>query len=470
MLEGQIRMQKTWLILLCVGIFYTQSYAEPNTTKELSPADIIHRAVKSGKIVCHLTEPNEIKALLGEPQKESWDNDGAMRWLIMHFPAVEVHFSRFRIYKDDPLTLRSIIVRGEKVNIKGEGPPTLKNVNDLKKLNDLHDVSLQNLDLTDQGDYLKKMDFYTSTLWPPSNKLPPGFNPQKLLEEGKNPGLGVRSLHEEGITGEGVVIAIFDQPLLLGHEEYASRLIRYDATRTYGRYDDAIGNWLKLQMHGPPVVGIAVGKTCGVAPGAFVFYYAGKSTVAHKDQADWIDEIIKYNKTIKSSEDSYPIQIRVISISANPGQAENNEAFLKARKRALDAGILVLTTKFLDYGGMTLIEGKDPDNPENYKGGGSNSELRIPTRNKTIASYRGINTYRYSRGLAESWAPPYIAGLAALAFQVNPDLQPQTIVEQLVKTATPTKAGPVVNPPGFIEAIKNISKATADKAEQSNKK
>jgi subtilisin family serine protease len=400
-------------------------------------------AVKSGKIVCHLTEPNEIKAILGEPQGENWDNDGAMRRLTMYFPTVEIHFSKFRMYKDDPLTLRSIIVRGTKIDIGGEGPPALRNVNDLRKLDDLHDISLKDLDLTDQGDYLKKMDFYTSTLWPPSNKLPPGFDPQKLLEEGKNPGLGIRSLHGQGINGKGIGIAILDQPLLLGHEEYTSRLIRYDATRTYGRYDDAIGNWLKLKMHGPPVVGIAVGKTCGVAPGAFVFYYAGRRTDVHEDQADWINEIINYNRTAEYSQ-----RIRVISISANPESASNNDAFLKARK----------TTQFLPYSGLTLIEGKDPDKPESYKGGGPDDVLLIPTRNKTIASYRGINTYRYSRGLAESWAPPYIAGLAALAFQVNPDLQPQTIVEQLVKTATHTEAGPVVNPRGFIESVKRLNK------------
>jgi hypothetical protein len=385
-----------------------------------SRVNALLEAVKSGKIAYKLTEPNEIKAWLGEPQKEEWDNDGAMRWLIMRYPAVEIHFSKFRIYKDDSLTLRSIIVRGIKIDIGDKGPPALRDANDLRKVDNLHDISLKDLDLTDYYDYLKNMEFDTTTVWPPSNKLPTGFNPHKLLEDGKNPGLGIRSLHEQGINGRGVGIAIFDQPLLLGHEEYSSRLIRYDATRTHGRYDDALGNWLKLQMHGPPVVGIAVGKTCGVAPRAFVFYYAGKTTVAHEDQADWIDEIIRYNETAEYSQ-----RIRVISISANPGQASNNDAFLKSRKRAWDAGILVLTTKFLNYGGMTLIEGKDPDKPESYKGGGSSSELRIPTRNKTIASYRGINTYRYWRGLSESWAPPYIAGLAALAFQVNPDLQPE---------------------------------------------
>ena len=84
--------------------------------------------------------------------------------------------------------------------------------------------------------------------------------------------------------------------------------------------------------------------------------------------------------------------------------------------------------------------------------------LLIPTGNKTIATHQGINVYKYERGGGMSWAAPYIAGLAALAFQVNPDLQPQTIVEQLVKTATHTKVGPVVNPQGFIESIRQATK------------
>jgi hypothetical protein len=283
--------------------------------------------------------------------------------------------------------------------------------------------------------------------------LPPGFDPQKLLEEGKNPGLGIRSLHEQGINGEGIGIAILDQPLLLGHEEYTSRLLRYDNTRA---------SWLSPRSHGSPIMGIANGKTCGVAPGAFVFYYAAMTTMEHNTQAGWIDEIIKHNETVVDPEDidgwalPYPKRILVISISAPPENASNNDAYLKARKRAMDAGILVVTCskKFLDFGALTLIEGKDPDKPESYKGGSSGDVLLIPTRNKTIASHQGVDVYRYSRGIANSWAPPYIAGLTALALQVNPDLQPETILEQLIKTATHTKAGPVVNPRGFIDSIK----------------
>jgi serine protease AprX len=446
------------LVLAFVVLLLTGVHAIAQPDKSLGEySDFINglrEAIKSGKIACHRTEPHEIIALLGEPQADDYKNDGNMARLTLHYPGVKIHFSRFTIYRDDPLILRSITIRGARVSIGGEGSPVLKDANDLRKLEDLHDVSLKNLDLTGQSNYLQSLNFDTSTVWPASDRLPPGFNPPRLLQEGRNPGLGIRSLHDEGIDGDGIGIAILDQPLIV-HEEYSSRLVRYDASRS---------GWMRLnpQMHGSPIVSVAVGKTCGVAPGAFVFYYAGMTSSVHEIQADWIYEIIKHNETVGDQD-----RIRVISISDSPEDAPDNSAFCKARKKAHEAGILVVTCSdhFLSFGTLKLIEGKDPDNPENYirgKYGRGNNTLLIPAGNKTMASYRGINTYIFEREDGKSWAAPYIAGLAALAFQVNPDVQPQMIVEQLVKTVTQAKIGPVVNPRKFIESIKGCANAKVE--------
>jgi hypothetical protein len=55
-----------------------------------------------------------------------------------------------------------------------------------------------------------------------------------------------------------------------------------------------------------------------------------------------------------------------------------------------------------------------------------------------------------------SWAAPYLAGLAALAYQVKPEIDPKTIIDLWLKTATQTDAGPIVNPVGFIEAVRKM--------------
>ena len=49
----------------------------------------------------------------------------------------------------------------------------------------------------------------------------------------------------------------------------------------------------------------------------------------------------------------------------------------------------------------------------------------------------------------------YLAGLAVLAYQVNPEIEPKTIVALWHKTAVQTNVGAVVQPENFIEAVRN---------------
>ena len=48
-----------------------------------------------------------------------------------------------------------------------------------------------------------------------------------LLEAGRDPGLGVRSLQARSITGQGVNVAIIDQPLLTDHPEISDAIVDY---------------------------------------------------------------------------------------------------------------------------------------------------------------------------------------------------------------------------------------------------
>jgi hypothetical protein len=320
-LEVQHYAKQAWdkrIILLFVFVILSSLGVSTLAQQDKSLGENSHRvnalleAVKSGKIAEKLTDPNEIKAILGEPQTEKKRRSGEMVLLHMYFPNnVEVRFSKFKKFGEHPFTLGGITINGKGIELDEGGPLVLRTTKDLRKLNrfnGLEEMSLKKLDLTKEYDNFKDFNFDSLTQWPGPEKLPAGFNPQKLLEEGKNPGLGIRALHEEGINGEGVGIAILDQLLLLGHEEYTSRLIRYDSTEANWRW------WRKPAMHGSPIVSIAVGKTCGVAPRAFVFYYAAGSTSGKAQiQADWVNEIIKHNETAEDSK-----RIRVINISAAP--------------------------------------------------------------------------------------------------------------------------------------------------------
>ena len=73
------------------------------------------------------------------------------------------------------------------------------------------------LDLSESIDDLLYASFDDRTIWPAKEKLPDEFNIEMFMKLGKNPGLGVQSLHNHGITGRGIGIAIIDQPLLTTH-------------------------------------------------------------------------------------------------------------------------------------------------------------------------------------------------------------------------------------------------------------
>ncbi|MCX7000724.1 MAG: peptidase S8, partial [Candidatus Sumerlaeota bacterium] len=64
---------------------------------------------------------------------------------------------------------------------------------------DLRSCDLSTLDVRDRLSDLLQADFDTSTVWPA--QLPPKFDVRRIMELGKNPGLGLKDVHRKGITG-----------------------------------------------------------------------------------------------------------------------------------------------------------------------------------------------------------------------------------------------------------------------------
>ena len=207
---------------------------------------------------------------------------------------------------------------------------------------DLRGADLRELDLTGLEEAAYRWDFDTRTQWP--EELPEGFDPARLLELGKDPGLGLRALHGRGITGRGVGIAIIDQALPADHQEYGDRL------RFYQEYHTAAQG--PASAHGPAVASIALGRTVGVAPEALLYFLAddvgtgaGSSFVRDMTYyAEDVDRFTALNETLPENE-----KIRVISMSVgwmpDTVGAEELEA---AIERARAAGIAVVCVNSRD--------------------------------------------------------------------------------------------------------------------------
>ena len=338
---------------------------------------------------------------------------------------------------------------------------------------DLRGADLRDMDLTEED--LFAADFDTKTQWPAA--LPGDFDPERLLELGKDPGLGLRALHERGITGKGVGIAIIDQTLLTEHREYRDRL------RLYQEYRSAAGD--PASAHGPAVASIALGKTVGVAPEALLYFLAddlgtGEGAAFSRDlswYAEDVDRLTALNETLPEGE-----RIRVISMSVGwmPGDP-GAEALEAAIARARAAGIAVVCVNSRDpllepWMGMGRRPYGDPNRLEDclpgafweeslYSGeyrGTDGSLLLVPMDGRTAASPAGEAEYAYFAGGGMSWAVPYVAGLYALACQVKPEVTFEEFLAAARSTARPVSVwrdgveypyGKAVDPAALLEAL-----------------
>jgi len=341
---------------------------------------------------------------------------------------------------------------------------------------DLRGYDLAELDLSNRLPDLLHADFDSATRWPA--QLPAGFDRDRILALGKDPGLAIRTLHRRGITGRGIGLGILDQPLLVQHQEYRDRLRLYEEIH--------IPDGAQAQMHGPAVASIAVGQSVGVAPAADLYYLAEQhGTFTDQGQFDWdftwlaqsLDRLLEVNRSLPSGR-----KLRVVSVSVgwSPNQKGYAEA-MAAVERATRDGVFVISsalesTHGLRFHGLGREAMADPNDPAAYGPGswwasvfwsgqrrfGPGERLLVPMDARAVASPTGTDHYVYYSSGGWSWSIPWIAGLYALACEVKPDLDPGLFWATALKTGRTVSVtrkgetldlGTIADPVALIEAL-----------------
>ncbi|MBL0311341.1 MAG: S8/S53 family peptidase [Holophagaceae bacterium] len=410
-----------------------------------SPQTQLAAALKIGSLAWQLSGPEEVTALLGTPQQEEKLQDGGREFLIYRYDTgLMVMFDREPGLA--PFGLWGYQKGGDRVLPKPDEPLALRNKADLgclRSFSGLQNVDVSRVDLKAEGARLHTLPFDTLTRWPTIDKLPVGFDPNAILAVGRNPGLGLRTLHARGKDGRGVDIAIIDQPLVADHVETEGRLHLVAELDVKG---------VPPQMHGPGVSSLAVGRTCGTAPGANLYYVSmpmGKPETGNRYYLQALERLLELNR-------GKTARIRAVSISygefTSAPQADLWKTLLEQAERE---GVLVITcdevASRLSYGLLRPLPGGDREKPEGYTLGAIKGEILVPGDGRTYASHRGRGVYSYSPQSGLSWAAPWLVGLAALGFQANPKLTPARVRTYLMKSATKTPFGRVANPAAFLE-------------------
>ncbi len=337
---------------------------------------------------------------------------------------------------------------------------------------DLRHRDLSDLDLRDRLDDLFFASFDDGTRWPSRALLPERFDPARMMELGKDPGLGLRKLHGQGVTGRGVGIAIIDQTLFVDHKEYVDQL------RLYEEADDITGGWLRSDMHGAAVASIAVGKTVGVAPGADLYFIATSLGGDGKDfsaLARCVRRILTVNAELPKER-----KIRVIAMAIGwDHRAAGYKEITAATREAKAKGLLVVCSSMekihgLQFHGLGRAPLADPNRFGSFEPGlfwakdratapWRPDRLLVPMDSRATASPHSPTQYAFYRQGGWSWAIPYIAGLYALAAQVDPGITPERFWERAMATGDSVRRkvsgaevdfGPIVNPRRLIEALR----------------
>lgn len=338
----------------------------------------------------------------------------------------------------------------------------------------------RSLDLTGEtltdSDY-ENLIFDTKTVFPET--LPESFQPETVLEDGKNPGLGLRALHEEGYTGKGVNVGIVDQPLC-GHLEYAGKL-RYYADLTDWEAISFEGS----SLHGPAVTSLLAGDTTGVAPGVNIYYAAFDLSLEdpHEAVAQAVNQLLDLNEVLPDED-----KMCVISVSLGGFSQNDPLGYRVLQARAAKQGVYLLTCDsfetYFDCAGRALQS--DPEDFSVYTpalmvsqpgAAAGTTGIYLPMDRRAHASPSGPEEYMYWTKSGESWAVPYAAGLFALARQVDPEVTVEEFAQAAEETAhevtrayegdvwqetsegQTTKARPgeitikVINPEGLLKAL-----------------
>jgi len=366
-----------------------------------------------------------------------------------------------------------------------DSPFLMRRVKAVKPFADVRGCDLSGLDLRPRTGLVATLRFNQHTTWPAPPQMPEGTDARIMMTNAMNPGLGVRELHRQGITGRGVNVAIIDYYTFADHPEFAGKFAGFldlsqadrdpQAEAQQSFVDNTLRKWAgpRASMHGPAVTSLLVGEQCGTAPGARMYFVAAPDPGGDATwQARGLDWILEQNRELPPAQ-----KIRVVSVSASPSgknfnPVRNGHLWDEAVARAEAAGVLVVDATL--HHGFVGPCNLNPSAPEDvtqcipvpakgltnlYAG-----RLLAPVGPRTTAEeYRkGRFGYQFT-GLHDqtfwqhgsSWAMPYVSGVLALGWQVDPSVPPQRMKELLFASAHVLPRGEkIIHPRAFIELVR----------------
>lgn len=318
---------------------------------------------------------------------------------------------------------------------------------------DLSNYDFSGLDLKD----MTHIPFSSSTVWPSKDKLPAGFNPLDILNDCTSVDEDIKKLHDEGITGEGVTVAVIDSSFQgCHHVEFRNaRLVR--TTLKDARLDEF------CHFHMECVLSKLVGENLGVAPKCKVLCYE-----VNTDEDNSFD-VVNCLKDIKRRIGSGEV-IKAVNLSADIEEFfDYYKEYSELVKELSSMGCEVVDyTRFGDNffccSSSFMNNGFDDFDCASFAQIYSpelrrecNDKVNVVCSGRTLPEFCSNTGYKYEVVDCFSWSIPQVVGLYALCLTQVKDLSFDMFVSICKETSKINKKGiRLLEPYKVVETAKKI--------------
>lgn len=255
----------------------------------------------------------------------------------------------------------------------------------------------------------------------------------------------IQELHNQGITGAGINVAVIDQGFPTVHDEFKECLKDYKDYQTNSH-----------SFHGITVISSLAGKNLGVAPNANIYFYGireAKQNLICEDTIKALKDI--YERNINGE------NIRIVSISGYAHTLSSEFESIKENLKSQDCYIIDSPTfgKKLTCINERTIDGKttyyysewQQEKPENLSF--LKSRIAVPFSGVSPL-WNTEHDYKIGGDTSYSWVIPRLSGIFALCLQLKPDMTLDELENLIVETKTVTEEGiTIINPRGIIEKL-----------------
>lgn len=257
---------------------------------------------------------------------------------------------------------------------------------------------------------IKRIPFSTETKFP-TNSIIKANNKMYEIDE------VIKKLHNNGITGEGINVAVIDYGFKVVHNELKDNIVSYTS---FGE--------IESHFHGTVVSSKIVGKNLGVAPGAKLYFYEAR-------RANQVEEVMKslvdiYEKNKNGA------NIRVVNISAS--MHRESDKFDEIVSKLQTQNCYVIDS--IIFGDKFTCINKDSITGEYYystwqeeKVNFFKSKIAIVSGGNFIPLNYTEDGYMYCGESSYSWCIPVFSGLFTLGLQINSNLTLENFINIAVE-------------------------------------